>query len=154
MKKYKFKATIQGGPNGGAGVAFPYDVDKEFSTKANVPVKATLDGVPYTGSLMNCGMPSHMLAVLKSTRERIGKNVGDEVEVEVWRDEELRTVKTPPDFEKLLNKEGLLVGFKKLSYTHQKEYVRWITEAKKKETRQNRMMKAMAMLKSEIKTPG
>jgi bifunctional DNA-binding transcriptional regulator/antitoxin component of YhaV-PrlF toxin-antitoxin module len=154
MKKYKFKATIEGGPGGGAGVTFPYDVEKEFGTKASVPVKATVDGAPYSGSLMNCGMSNHMLCVLKGTREKIGKGVGDEVEVVVRRDEELRTVETPPDFEKLLKKEGLLVGFKKLSYTHQKEYVRWITEAKKEETRQNRMTKAMAMLKSGIKTPG
>ncbi len=60
----------------------------------------------------------------------------------------------PPEFEKLLQQEGLLAGFRKLSFTHQKEYVRWITEAKKAETRQNRMVKAVTMLKSKVKTPG
>jgi uncharacterized protein YdeI (YjbR/CyaY-like superfamily) len=37
--------------------------------------------------------------------------------------------------------------FDKLSYTHQKEYVNWIEEAKKVETRQSRILKTMDMLK-------
>jgi hypothetical protein len=154
MKKYKFKATIIGGPGGGAGVAFPYDVKQEFGTRASVPVKATIDGMPYTSSLMNCGLPLHVLGVLKTVREQIGKGVGDSVEVELWKDDVERAVETPPEFEKLLTKEGLLAGFKKLSYTHQKEYVRWITEAKKQETRLSRMTKAVAMLKAGTKTHG
>lgn len=153
MKKYKFKATIENGEGGGAGVAFPYDVKREFGTKASVPVKATIDGVPYNGSLMSCGMPSHVLGVLKGVRKRIGKGVGDAVEVELWRDDEIRTIETPPDLQKLLKKEGLHTGFKKLSYTHQKEYVRWIEEAKKVETRQRRLVKCSEMLKARIKTP-
>jgi hypothetical protein len=152
-KKYQFKAKIIGGPGGGAGVAFPYDVEKEFGTRASIPVKATFDGVPYTGSLMNCGMPSHVLGVLKGIREQIGKGIGDKVEVVLWKDDQVRTVDAPPDFERLLKRDGLLAGFKKLSFTHQKEYVRWITEAKKEETRQNRIAKAVTMLKAGTKTP-
>ncbi|HUB53312.1 MAG TPA: YdeI/OmpD-associated family protein [Terracidiphilus sp.] len=154
MKKYKFNATIVGGFGGGAGVEFPYDVQKEFGTRASVPVRATIDGVPYASSLMNCGLPHHVLGVLKVVRQQIGKGVGDPVDIEVWKDDAVRTVETPPEFEALLKKEGLLPGFKKLSYTHQKEYVKWIVEAKKEETRQNRMAKAMAMLKAGTKTPG
>jgi len=41
-----------------------------------------------------------------------------------------------------------------LSYTHRKEYVRWITEAKKEETRKNRFEKAIELLKKKTKTPG
>jgi len=73
MKTYKFKATIQPGMGGGAGVVFPYDVEKEFGTKTNIRVRSTLDGIPYTGSLMNCGAIGHTLGVLKGIREQIGK---------------------------------------------------------------------------------
>lgn len=38
-------------------------------------------------------------------------------------------------------------AFEKLSYTHQKEYVKWIEEAKKAETRQNHIVKTIEMLK-------
>jgi hypothetical protein len=52
MKKYKFKAKIESGDVGGAYVLFPYDIEKEFATKRKVPVKATLNGVQYSGSLI------------------------------------------------------------------------------------------------------
>lgn len=156
MKKYKFKAVIESAKvgSGGAGVEFPYDIETEFGTRGNVPVQATLDGEPYRGSLMNCGMARHTLGVLKSVRTKIGKGPGDTVEVVVWKDDEVRTVEIPRAFKALLKKEGLLVGFEKLSYTHRKEYCRWIEEAKKEETRQNRMTKAIAMLGKGVKTPG
>jgi Bacteriocin-protection, YdeI or OmpD-Associated/Domain of unknown function (DUF1905) len=154
MKKYKFKATIQPGIGGGAGVIFPYNVEAEFGTRARVPVYATLQGVPYRGSLVNCGPEAHMLGVLKGIREQIGKRPGDTIEVVLWKDEAERTVEVPVEFEAMMKKAGLLAGFEKLSYTHRKEYCRWISEAKKEETRQARLVKALEMLKKGIKTPG
>lgn len=156
MKKYKFKARIQEASvgTGGAFVLFPYDVEKEFGTKGRVAVRATLDGAPYAGSLIKYGQPQHMLCVLKSIRELIGKQPGDTIDVVVSKDEGERTVEIPAPFKSQLKKEGLLAGFEKLSYTHRKEYVRWIEEAKKEETRRNRMAKAVAMLRKGVKTPG
>jgi uncharacterized protein YdeI (YjbR/CyaY-like superfamily) len=66
----------------------------------------------------------------------------------------VRTVEVPEKFEKLMKNEGLLPVFKDLSYTHQKEYCRWITEAKKEETRLKRLEKAIEMLKKGVSTPG
>lgn len=103
---------------------------------------------------MKDGNPQHMLPILKNIRERIGKGPGDTVEVVIKRDESVRTVEVPPEFAKLMKKEGVSAVFEKLSYTHRKEYCRWITEAKKEETRQGRLTKAVAMLKKGIKTPG
>src|SRR6202045_810928 len=154
MKKYKFHAKIEAGDRGGAYVLFPYDTEKEFATKGKVPVKATFNGVPYTGSLIKYGNPLHMMGVLKSIREQIGKGPGDTIEVVVWRDEEVRTVEGPAQFEKLIKKEGLLPVFKKLSYTRRKEYCRWIAEAKKEETRLRRLEKAIEMIKRGVSTPG
>ncbi len=154
MKRYTFKARIEAGPGGGAGVAFPYNVEQEFGVRGNIPVKATLDGVAYTGSLMNCGAGPHMLAVLKSVRARTGKGPGDPIDVVVWKDEETRKAEVPAEFEKRMRKEGVLPFFEKLSYTHQKEYCRWIAEAKKEETRQSRIAKSLQMLKEGVKTPG
>ena len=153
MKKYKFKAKIEAGDGGGAYVLFPYDTSKEFATQGKVPVKATFDGVAYTGSLIKYGNPLHMLGLLKAIREQIGKGPGDTLEVVVWKDEEARTSEVPAQFESLMKKEGLLAVFKRLSYTHRKEYCRWITEAKKEETRLKRLEKAIAMLKNGVSTP-
>jgi uncharacterized protein DUF1905/bacteriocin resistance YdeI/OmpD-like protein len=152
--KYKFKAKIEEGRGGGAYIFFPHDVEKEFGTKGKVPIKATFNGMPYTGSLVKYGHPQHMLGVAKAIREEIGKGPGDTIEVVVWKDEEERTVEIPAEFEKRMKKEGVLPFFEKLSYTHRKEYCRWITEAKKEETRSSRLEKAMEMLKKGVKTPG
>jgi len=154
MKKYKFKAKIEAADGGGAYVLFPYDTGKEFGTKGKVPVKATFDGVPYTGSLIKYGHPLHSLGMPKAIREQIGKSPGDTLEVVVWKDEEVRTVEVPAQFENLMKKEGLLPDFQKLSYTHRKEYCRWITEAKKEETRLKRLEKAIEMLRQGVRTPG
>jgi len=154
MKKYSFKAEIYQGDGGGAYVLFPYDVETEFGTKGKVPVKATFDGVPYTGSLMKYGNPQHLLGVSKAIREQLGKQSGDMIDVQLWKDEEVRAIEVPVEFQRLLKNEGLLQLFDKLSYTHRKEYCRWITEAKKEETRLGRLEKAVEMLRKGIKTPG
>jgi hypothetical protein len=154
MKKYKFKAKIEAGDRGGANVLFPYDTGKEFATKGKVPVKATFNGVLYTGSLIKYGHPFHSLGITKAIREQIGKGPGDAIEVVVWKDEQARIVEVPAQFENLMKKEGLLPVFNELSYTHRKEYCRWIAEAKKEETRLRRLEKAIEMLKKGVRTPG
>ncbi len=154
MKKYRFNAEIRTGDGGGAYVVFPYDVEKEFGSKGRVAVKATFNGVPYTGSLDRCGQPRHMLGLLKAIREQIGKGPGDTIEVVVWKDEGERIVTAPAQFEELMKREGLLSFFEQLSYTHRKEYCRWITEAKREETRSKRSERAIEMLKKGVRTPG
>jgi Bacteriocin-protection, YdeI or OmpD-Associated/Domain of unknown function (DUF1905) len=155
MKKFAFTATIQSAPRGGAFVFFPCDTQKEFGTIARVPVKVMFDGkVPYTGSIARYGHPQHMLGLLKSVQEQLGKGPGDEVKVELWKDEAERAVEVPEDFAALLKKEKLRDTFDALSFTHRKEYCRWISEAKREETRTPRLAKSVEMLRAGIKTPG
>jgi bifunctional DNA-binding transcriptional regulator/antitoxin component of YhaV-PrlF toxin-antitoxin module len=154
MKKYKFTAKIIAGDGGGTGVLFPYDTQEEFATKGRVPIHATFNGVPYTGSLIKYGFPQHTLHLPKAIREELGKASGDIIDVVVWKDEAERVLEVPEPLLKLMKKEGLLPFFESLSYTHRKEYCRWITDAKKEETRSRRIEKAVEMLKSKVKTPG
>jgi hypothetical protein len=153
MRRYKFKATIEAA-GAGACVLFPFDVQKAFGTGGQVPVKVSFDGVLYSGTMVTYGRPQHMLPLLKNIREKIGKGPGDVVDVVVERDETLRTVEVPPEFSKMMKKAGVLGFFEKLSYTHRKEYCRWITEAKKEETRANRLARSIEKLKAGTKTPG
>ena len=154
MKKYKFKATIQAGERGGAFIFFPFNVEREFRTTGKVPVKGTFDGVPDAGSIFRYGYPQHLLAVPKAIRDQIGKKPGDTVEVVLWKDDEVRMLEVPADFQNMLEAEKLLPFFEKLSFTHRKEYCRWITDAKKEATRMARLTKAVALLRKGIKTPG
>lgn len=155
MKKYKFKAAIQAGDGGGAFVFFPFDVEKEFRTKGRIPVKVTFDGVEYTGSLIRYGFPQHLVGMPKAIREQLGKQPGDTIEVALWKDEEPRTIVVPETFQKLLEQENLVTAFESLSYTHRKEYCRWISEARREATKESRLAKAIDMLRKGVKTrPG
>jgi len=153
VKKYKFKAEIRPGDGGGAYVSFPYDVEKAFGTKGRVPVKVTFDNVADTGSLIKYGAPQHMIGVPKALRDGIGKKPGDSVEVVLWKDDEVREIEVPPAFKALMKREGVLPFFESLSFTHRKEYCRWITDAKKDETRTRRLVKAIDLLKKNVRTP-
>lgn len=132
--------------SGGVYVLFPYSTEAEFGIRSRVPVRATIDGEPYQGSLVKYGQPQHMLLVLKSIRTKIGKDIGDMVDVSIWHDTEERKIEVPEDFAKALKENGLKAAFDKMSYSHQREYVLWIEGAKKEETRMKRIEKAIAKL--------
>src|ERR1044072_212104 len=150
-QKQTFTATIQNAGGGGAFVEVPFDVEEAFGSK-KPKVKAVIEGVPYRGLLVRMGGPNHMLIILKGIREQIGKTFGDEVTVTVEPDSEPRVIEIPKDLMKELKKDKEAKAFfDKLSYTHQKEYVRWVEEAKKEETRQSRIAKTIEMLNKQIK---
>ena len=146
-KQQTFTAVIQNAGGGGAFVEVPFDVEKEYGSK-KPKVKAMIEGVPYRGTLVRMGTECHLLIILKDIREQIGKTFGDEVTITLEPDTAPRLVEIPKDLMKELKKEKEAKAFfDKLSYTHQKEYVAWINDAKKEETRQNRIVKTIEMLK-------
>lgn len=146
-KKLSFTAVIQNAGGGGAFVEVPFDVEKELGSK-RPRIRATIEGVPYRGILTRMGGDRHLLIILKGIREQIGKTFGDEIQITVEPDTEPRLIEIPKDLAKELKKDKQAKAFfDKLSYTHQKEYVTWINQAKKEETRQNRIVKTIEMLK-------
>jgi hypothetical protein len=146
-KKHIFKATIINAGGGGAFVEVPFDVEAAFGAK-KPKVKAMIEGVPYRGILTRMGGEHHILIILKSIREQIGKTFGDEVKIVVEADTEPRIIEIPKDLLKELRKDKDAKSFfDKLSYTHRREYVMWINEAKRVETRQSRILKTIEMLK-------
>lgn len=150
-KKQTFTAVIQNAGSGGAFVEVPFDAETAFGSK-RPKVKALIEGIPYRGILTRMGTECHILGIRKEIREQAGKTFGDEVTITVEPDTEPREVEIPADLLKELKKDKEAKAFfDKLSYTHQKEYVTWITEAKKEETRQNRIAKTIEMLKKRKK---
>ena len=125
----------------------PFDVEQVFGSK-RPKVKALIEGIEYRGILTRMGTECHILGVRKEIREQVGKTFGDEINVTVEADTEERVVEVPTELKKAFKteKEAKAV-FDKLSYTHQREYVLWINEAKREETRQNRVVKTIEMLK-------
>lgn len=154
-KIFEFDALIRSNDKVNAGfIEFPYDVVKEFGGKGRVKVKALIDGCPYRGPLAKMGGDCHLLGITQKVRKENGKDPGDTVHVILEEDTEERAVKVPEDFLNLLNEDpGLLEFFNGLSFTHRKEYVRWIVEAKKEETRKRRLFRAIELLREKVKTP-
>ena len=146
-QKQTFVAVIQNPGGGGAFVEVPFDVEAAFGSK-RPKVKAMIEGIPYRGTLTRMGTDCHVLGIRKEIREQIGKTFGDEVTIMLESDTEPRVIEIPDQLQKAFKAEKeAKVRFEKLSYTHQKEYVSWINEARKEETRQSRIVKTIAALK-------
>jgi len=86
---YKFEAKIEKVPDqDGAYIAVPFDIKEKFG-KGRLPVNATFDGEPYTGSIVNMGVKNpdgsvcYILGIRKDIRAKIGKQPGDTVAVTI-----------------------------------------------------------------------
>ena len=154
--KQVFKAILEN-PDSSmdtAYVSIPFDVEKVYGTKGQVKVKAWFDGAPYRGVLANMGTGCHVILVRKDIRAAIGKNVGDTIRVEIERDTEERVVEIPEQLAKALAKNKKAGNFfDSLSYTNRKEYARWISDAKKDETRTKRLEATVEKLLAGKKNP-
>ena len=125
---------------------FPFDVEKTFGVRGRVPVRGTLNGAPFRASIFRmCG--EHFMVVNRQLRAASGVRGGETVTVTVERDDEPRVITPPADFERALkgNKDARAT-WDKLSYTHQREHVQHIEEAKRPETRERRIEKSIETL--------
>jgi uncharacterized protein YdeI (YjbR/CyaY-like superfamily) len=85
------------------------------------------------------------MPVNRELREDAGAAAGETVEVELELDTKPRTVRLPKDLASALDDEAR-AAFDRMSYTHRKEYVEWIKEAKREETRRRRIAKAVELM--------
>ncbi|MGO9030043.1 MAG: YdeI/OmpD-associated family protein [Acidimicrobiales bacterium] len=133
--------------NSSAFIEFPHDLKELFGVGNLVPVSATFDGrVTYQGSLAKMGGPKAVLVLRKDVRDQLGKGPGDSVDVVLELDDRPRTVELPDDVATALADSGEADAFEALAYTHRKEFVRWIEEAKRPETRQRRIEQTCEMV--------
>ncbi|HSM25222.1 MAG TPA: YdeI/OmpD-associated family protein [Anaerolineaceae bacterium] len=132
----------------GAHVEFPYDTQELFGTMGRIPVNVEFDGQPYKGTMLRYGTEKHIIIIVKKIMEAIGKQATDLVQVKVELDDQPRIVELPDDVKQRLESDkSALEKFNALSYTKQKEYVDAINNAKRDETRQNRIDKLLQELK-------
>lgn len=147
MPVQEFEAVlIKDDGTNGLYIRIPFNVQEVFNKKSQVKVKGSIDGYPYRGSIHPYG-GIHYMGVKKEIREAIGKAQGDTVKVVMEMDTQPGTVIVPVKLEDALKKDKKAkAAFEKLSYTHKKEYVEWIECAKKEETRDRRIKKAIERL--------
>ena len=89
------------------------------------------------------------MAVNKATREGAKIKGGETLSVVMEQDDEPRVITPPQDLARALkgNKQAMS-AWKKLSYTHQKEYAKAVEEARRPETRARRIENAISQLAS------
>ena len=88
-------------------------------------------------------------ALRASHREAAGLKGGQKVEVRLDLDVEKREVTPPADLAKALKAvPGAWDRWRELSFTHQREHVEAIEQAKKPETRARRIANAVAMVRA------
>ena len=107
------------------------------------PVTVTVNGeYTFAGRVGRRG-GENLVGFTRTTRAAAGVEVGDTVEVVITLDAGERSVDVPDDLGDALRRAGLDERFATLAPSHRKEYVRWITEAKKPETRARRVGQAL-----------
>ncbi len=87
--RYEYDAILRETPDdGGAYVAFPWDIRAEFGA-GRVKVRAEFGGIPYEGSIVNMGVKNpdgsvcYVIGVRKSIRARLSVRDGDAIHVAV-----------------------------------------------------------------------
>jgi hypothetical protein len=148
----RFEATLESRGRGHV-VALPFDAGKVFG-KVRAPVCATVGGHTFRTTTMRYGGVDY-IGLNREARDAAGIAPGDDVVVELEPDTAPREVDVPPELVRALAGDAVAkAAFDSLSYTHRKEYAHWIAEAKREETRVERLEKAVEMLRAGVRTPG
>jgi uncharacterized protein YdeI (YjbR/CyaY-like superfamily) len=88
-----------------------------------------------------------LLGLSKANREAAGVQAGDTVELVLELDSAPREVEVPRALAHALSLDHKAQeAYGKLAYTHRKEFAQWVAEAKRDETRDRRVAKAIEML--------
>ncbi len=142
----KFETTLfQTGNN--TGVEVPPEVIETLSGGKRPPVRLDVNGYVYRSSVAVMG-GKFLVAFSAEHRAASGLNGGDAITVDITLDTEPREVAVPEDFASALDAAGLRAQFDKLAFSHRKEHVRAIDDAKTPETRARRIEKAIEKLKT------
>ena len=144
----KFRATVELGGKTATGIQVPEDVVAALGSGNRPPVTVTIGGHTYRTTVARMG-GRFLIGLNAENRTAAGVAAGDEVDVGIELDAEPREVEVPADLaEALAHDDVARANFDGMSYTHRKEWVRWIEEAKKAETRATRLAKTVESLRA------
>ena len=152
---HRFEATLEaaaGGP--GCGIRLPFDPKAAFGT-ARAPVRVSVNnGEPFRTTVFVYGGVA-WVGLRRDQQDARGVGPGDAVVVQVERDDTPREVEVPAELgQALAGSPAAAAVFDGLSFTHRKEYARWVGEAKRPQTRLARASRAVTMLVDGVRSPG
>jgi Bacteriocin-protection, YdeI or OmpD-Associated/Domain of unknown function (DUF1905) len=137
-----FDAELERVGKTSARLRVPVDL-KEIFGRARPPLKVTVEGHTWrTTPGVYSGVA--YIGLNKDVRAAAGVDAGDRVRVAIDLDTEPRTVAVPPDLRTALRADPEAnAAFAQLSFTHRREYVEWVEEAKRPETRARRITRTV-----------
>ena len=132
------------------GIPVPDEVIEALGSSKRPPVAVTINGHTYRTTAVRMG-GRFLVPLSAENREAAGVAAGEDITVDLEADAAPREVTLPDDLAAAMDDEAR-AAYDGLSYTHRKEWVRWVEEAKKPETRTARIEKTVTGLKAGRKT--
>jgi bacteriocin resistance YdeI/OmpD-like protein/uncharacterized protein DUF1905 len=152
--KIRFKAkllqpaTTAKGGGSWAFLVLPTSASAKLPTRGLATVKGTINGHPFRATLEPDGKRSHWLKVNGKLREAAGAAIGEVVALEITPVEEQMELKIPADLRQALaaaTPEARAV-WSDITPTARRDWIYWVTTAKRPETRARRIRNACEML--------
>ena len=122
----------------------PFDPREVFG-KARAPVRVAINGHEYRSTVATMNGRT-FVPLRRGNRDAAGVRAGEPFEVTLTLDTAPRTVDAPADLRVALESAGALERWENLSFTHQREHVEAIEEARKPETRARRIAKCLEIV--------
>jgi bacteriocin resistance YdeI/OmpD-like protein/uncharacterized protein DUF1905 len=129
-------------------IEIPERVVKKLGAGKRVPVRVTLNGAKYRSTIAVYG-DRYYLPARKEIREAANLAPGRRTRVMLEVDTARRTVDVPADLARALSSAKLRSGFDALSFSHRREFVEWVTSAKRAETRAARIPRVVAQVRAK-----
>ncbi|QDU65310.1 YdeI/OmpD-associated family protein [Engelhardtia mirabilis] len=130
-------------------VVVPDAIYRELG-RARAPVRGTIGGVPFLGTVSRSGGVPRLL-VRSELLGRIGASRGDSVDVQLELDPEPRTVEVPPELEAVFDEDRQVAElYSKMSPSMRGAWATYVGEAKRPETRQRRAEKAREGIRDKL----
>jgi hypothetical protein len=154
MSSARFTARIEATGGGGSYVAVPDAARDALRATGRTSIVGTVDGFAITGQVMPYSFPGVgkqvILGLTKATRAAISKEIGDEVEVAIERDDRSRSanIELPDELrDALANDEAAAAAFERLAPSHRREHAQHVAGAKRPETRTRRAATVVEQLR-------
>jgi hypothetical protein len=148
----RFRTTVERGGKTATGLPVPDAVVSALAAGNRPPVQIRIGDHTYRTTVASMG-GRFLVPLSAENRAAAGVAAGDEVDVDIALDTAPREVIAPADLaDALAHDDEARRFFDILAYTHRKEWVRWIEEAKKAETRNARVARAVEALRAGKRT--
>jgi hypothetical protein len=138
---------------GGSAAPLPFDPKEAFG-RARAPVLVTVGAHEPFRTTIASYEGRAWIGFRKAQLAEMGLRAGDHVDLLVELDEEPREVEVPAELAAALEGDPVAAAaFEELSYSHRREYARWVAEAKRDSTRTDRAAKSVDRLRRGVATP-